>query len=130
MSATYPELLVEIRPKVIDTWEEYQVIHARYGDLFRKKKRTRQEEELKRLLGLLIQDYDRRNKSGEDEQSTPAEMLEYLMEDRGKSRKDMEAIFGTRSHVSEALSGKRSISAAQARKLGEMFGLPPGTFIR
>jgi len=38
-------------------------------------------------------------------------------------------VFGQRSHVYEALQGKRPISAEQARKLARMFSVKPGVFI-
>jgi plasmid maintenance system antidote protein VapI len=38
-------------------------------------------------------------------------------------------VFGQRSHVTEAINGKRPISATQARKLGEMFSVQPGLFL-
>jgi antitoxin component HigA of HigAB toxin-antitoxin module len=38
-------------------------------------------------------------------------------------------IFGQRSHVNEALNGKRPISATQARKLGKVFKVDAGLFL-
>jgi antitoxin component HigA of HigAB toxin-antitoxin module len=38
-------------------------------------------------------------------------------------------IFGQRSHVHEALNGKRPISAAQARRLGMLFNVDAGLFL-
>jgi antitoxin component HigA of HigAB toxin-antitoxin module len=79
-------------------------------------------------LGLLIQDYDRRHGLPPDD-STPAERLEFLLEHSGKAPADLLPVFGQRSHVNEALTGKRNISAAQARKLGQLFHVAPGLFI-
>jgi antitoxin component HigA of HigAB toxin-antitoxin module len=42
---------------------------------------------------------------------------------------DLLLIFGQRSHVHEALTGKRSISAPQARKLGQLFRVEAGLFL-
>ena len=42
---------------------------------------------------------------------------------------DLLLTFGQRSHVNEALNGKRKISAEQARKLGQLFSVKPGLFI-
>ena len=47
----------------------------------------------------------------------------------GKAPADLLPVFGQRSHVNEALTGKRNISAAQARKLGQLFHVAPGLFI-
>jgi HTH-type transcriptional regulator / antitoxin HigA len=128
-SATYEELLSETVPQVIETYKQYERIGDRFGDLIGKgRKRTPEETKLMRLLGLLIEDYDRRHGMPPDD-STPAERLQFLMEHSGKRAADLLPVFGQRSHVNEAINGKRPISAAQARKLGELFSTEPGLFI-
>jgi HTH-type transcriptional regulator / antitoxin HigA len=128
MSATYQELLLEVLPEAIETEAQYEAATRHLSELLRKQKLTAGEAKLESLLAALVRDYDQRHAMPSDD-STPAEMLEFLLEHSGKTRKDLEAIFGTRSHVSEALNGKRSISAEQARKLGVMFRVKPGLFI-
>jgi antitoxin component HigA of HigAB toxin-antitoxin module len=39
------------------------------------------------------------------------------------------SVFGQRSHVSEALSGKRKVSVEQARKLAKLFSVKPSVFL-
>jgi HTH-type transcriptional regulator / antitoxin HigA len=130
MPATYEELLLKAVPEVIETDEQYQTVMERFAPLFDKgrKGRTEEEEKLYRLLGLLIQDYDRRH-ALPPTNDTPAEKLQYLLEISAKTPADLIPIFGQKSHVSEALKGKRPISADQARKLGKLFKLDPGYFI-
>jgi HTH-type transcriptional regulator/antitoxin HigA len=95
----------------------------------KQRSRTPEETKLMRLLGILIQDYDRRN-ALPPEKSTPAELLQFLVEHSGRSAAELlSPVFGQRSHVSEALSGKRAISAPQARKLGALFRVSPGLFL-
>ena len=48
-------------------------------------------------------------------------MLAFFMEQRGLSQKDLWPVLGSKSHVSEILSGKPSISKAQAKKLSALF---------
>ena len=128
-SATYEKLLVETLPQVIETEKQYREIGDRLGDLVGKgRSRTRDETRLMRLLGLLIEDYDRRH-GMPDKEDTPAEKLQFLIEHSGKTSADLLPIFGQRSHVSEALSGKRTISADQARALGKLFSVKPGLFL-
>jgi HTH-type transcriptional regulator/antitoxin HigA len=128
-TATYEELLIKTVPQVIETDKQYREIAARFGDLISKgHRRTRDETRLMRLLALLVEDYDRRNALPPDD-STPAEILSFLMEHSGKKPADLLPIFGQRSHVNEALTGKRKISAEQARKLGKMFSVKPGLFL-
>ena len=62
--------------------------------------------------------------------SQPHKLLQFLVEHSGKKADELlKPIFGQRSHVSEALNGKRPISADQARKLGRLFSVDPGLFI-
>ena len=56
-------------------------------------------------------------------------MLAYLMETSGRTTKDLLTVFGTRGRVSEALSGKRSISKEQAKKLAKLFKVTADLFI-
>jgi antitoxin component HigA of HigAB toxin-antitoxin module len=87
-----------------------------------------EETRLPRLLALLVEDYDRRNSLPPDS-GTPAEKLQFLLQHSGKTALDLQPVFGQRSHVHEALRGKRSISAPQARKLDRLFRVSPGLFL-
>ncbi len=127
-SATYQQLLRETLPQVIETDEQYQQIGARLGDLVGKgRSRTPDETKIMRLLALLVEDYDRRHAMPPD-YSTAAERLQFLMEHSGKTPADLLPVFGQRSHVNEALNGKRPIGAQHARKLGKLFRVDPGLF--
>ena len=130
MTATaYEALLCEIRPEVIETDEQYEAVAARLAELVRKgPRRTVAESRLMRLLGVLVEDYDRRHALPPAE-STPADRLKYLLETSGRTPADLLRVFGQRSHVHEALKGTRPISAAQACKLATMFRVKPGLFI-
>ena len=128
-TATYGELLAELAPSIIETEKQYFQLLPKLGDLVGKgRKRTAEETKLMRLLSLLIEDYDGKH-AEPAESSTPAERLRYLLEVSGKAPADLLPVFGQRSHVNEALNGKRSVSAAQARKLGSLFRLNPGYFL-
>ncbi|MGH9842477.1 MAG: helix-turn-helix domain-containing protein [Blastocatellia bacterium] len=59
----------------------------------------------------------------------PHEILQALMEEHALRQADLLDVFGSRSRVSEAVSGKRAISKEQAKKLGERFCLSPAAFI-
>jgi antitoxin component HigA of HigAB toxin-antitoxin module len=128
-TATYEELLTETAPQVIETEARYRQIVRRLGDLAGKgRARSAEETKLLRLLALLVGDYDRRSALPPDN-STPAERLQFLLEHSGKTAADLRPVFGQRSHVYEALTGKRGISAPQARKLSQLFRVSPGVFL-
>jgi HTH-type transcriptional regulator/antitoxin HigA len=125
----YAQLLNEVLPQIIETDEQYKEIGDRLGDLIGKgKRRTAAETKLMRLLSLVVEDYDRRHDMPPDD-STPAERLQFLLEHSGKTQADLLPVFGQPSHVSEAVHGKRPISASQARKLGGIFSVEPGLFV-
>jgi HTH-type transcriptional regulator/antitoxin HigA len=125
----YAELLLETEPQIIENREQYDAIHGRVGALICVgRSRTPDETKLLRLLSLLIRDYDQRHSMPPDN-STPAERLQYLLEVSSKKPADLLPVFGQRSHLNEALTGKRPVSATQARKLGEIFHLKPGYFL-
>jgi HTH-type transcriptional regulator/antitoxin HigA len=126
--ATY-EQLAETLPARINDEEQYDSIGARFAELLTSLRRTQAEDRLMDLLGILIADYDRRNAMPPDD-STPAELLQFLIEHSGKTTADLALVFGTRSHVNEALNGRRPISADQARRLGKLFNVRPGRFVR
>ncbi|MGA3204193.1 MAG: transcriptional regulator [Bryobacteraceae bacterium] len=126
--SAYEQLLVGVLPARIETDAQYDTIRTRFGDLLRQARRSKAEERLMDLLGVLIEDFDRRNSLPPDD-GTPAERLRFLMEHSARSSSDLLPVFGQRSHVNEALNGKRPISIEQARRLGKMFSMSPGLFI-
>lgn len=128
-ATTYERMLSEVRPEVIETGERYDDISLRLAGLVRKgNRRTAGETRLMKLLAVLVEDYDRRHSLPLDE-SSPAEKLQYLLEITGKPAAALIPIFGQRSHVHEALTGKRRISIEQARNLGALFSVKPGLFV-
>jgi HTH-type transcriptional regulator/antitoxin HigA len=128
-TATYEELLAAAVPQVIETETQYRQVSRHLADLVGKgRTRSAEETKLLRLLAVLVEDYDRRH-ALPDDQSTPAEKLKFLLAHSGKTAADLQSVFGQRSHVHEALSGKRSISVLQARKLAQLFSVSPGLFL-
>jgi HTH-type transcriptional regulator/antitoxin HigA len=125
----YAALLRETRTEVIETGEQYDAVAARLAELVRRGgRRTADEARLMRLLAVLVEDYDRRHALPPGK-STPDQRLKYLLEESGRTPADLLQVFGQRSHVNEALNGKRPISAEQARKLSAIFSVKPGVFI-
>jgi HTH-type transcriptional regulator/antitoxin HigA len=51
------------------------------------------------------------------------------MLERGLKPKDMLDVFGSKEITSEVINGKRSISKAQAKALGEFFHVSPALFL-
>jgi HTH-type transcriptional regulator/antitoxin HigA len=60
----------------------------------------------------------------------PIEMIEYAMEQRGLTRKDLEAAIGSRARVSEILNRRRHLTLTMAWRLHHAFGIPAESLIK
>ena len=60
----------------------------------------------------------------------PVEALEYYMESRGLTRRDLEPYIGSRARVSEVLNHRRPLSLGMIRKLNAGLGIPAEVLIR
>jgi HTH-type transcriptional regulator/antitoxin HigA len=60
----------------------------------------------------------------------PVAAIEFCMEQRGLTRKDLEPMVGGRSRVSEVLSGKRRLSLSMIRNLHRGLGIPAEVLLR
>lgn len=122
----------EIIPKIIETNLEYEQFLAVTENLLSKRQhRTKAENDLFHLLVKLIRDYEEKAYSIQDWiQTKPYEFLQHLMEAREIKQVDLVGIVSpSRGVVSAIVNGKREISKAQAKKLGEYFNISPAAFI-
>jgi HTH-type transcriptional regulator/antitoxin HigA len=125
----YLRLANRIVVKAIETQEEYDHMVAAVEQLIDKGEDQLSPEEgaLLETMAILVQAYDDRNHPLPA--IAPNEMLVYLMETSGRTTKHLLPVFGTRGRVSEVLSGKRSISKEQAKKLASLFKVAVDLFI-
>jgi len=108
MNVAYSRLLTKFSPKVIRTEkanEEYT--EALYELDQRDATLTHAEKELAELLTLLIEYFE--SKRYALPRAKPAEVPRFLIEQHGLKQKDLADVFGTRSIVSEVLSGRRKL---------------------
>jgi HTH-type transcriptional regulator/antitoxin HigA len=124
--ATYSKLLAEIAPRAIETQEEYDRLLAVAERLTFAKNLTPEERALYKLLVTLIEVYETENYPIESE---PHEILQHVMESSGTRQADLVGIIGSSGVVSEVVNGKRAISKAQAKALGDYFKISPSLFI-
>jgi HTH-type transcriptional regulator / antitoxin HigA len=130
----YIDLLNQDRiiPKIIETKEEYEHFLAVAERLISKKQtRTAEETILFRLLVKLIKDYEQEVYALKQwSQTPPHELLQHLMEARGMKQVDLIGVISpSKGLVSSIVNGKREISKAQAKKLGEIFNISASAFI-
>ena len=125
--AAYRNLLAEVAPKAIETEEEYDRVLEVAERLTFAKNRTLEERALHKLLVTLIEAYEAQNYPRE--QAAPHEILQHIMESSGTRQADLVGVIGSSGVVSEVVNGKRSISKAQAKALGDYFKVSPTLFI-
>jgi HTH-type transcriptional regulator / antitoxin HigA len=63
------------------------------------------------------------------EPDDPASVLEYILQTRSLSRKDLIPYLGSKERVSEVLNGKRSLSLSMIRRLHAGLGIPADLLI-
>lgn len=121
----------DISPKVIETEEEYDRFLVVAEKLMHKRlDRTIEETALLMLVVKLIEDYESiHHNLDEWGKSTPTEILRHIMAASGTRNVDLIGIIGSSGVVSEMVNGKRNISLAQAKNLGEFFKISPTLFI-
>ena len=122
----------EIAPKVIETEAEYNRFLAIAERLIAKRQnRSAEETTLLKLLVRLIKDYEEEVFDLENwSKTSPHELLQFLMDARGIKQVDLVGVLSDSSGlVSSIVNGKRAVSKAQARKLGDFFNIEPSVFI-
>jgi HTH-type transcriptional regulator / antitoxin HigA len=121
----------DISPKVIETEDEYDRFLVVAEKLMHKRlDRTIEETALLMLVVKLIEDYESiYHNLDEWGKSTPTEILRHIMAASGTRNVDLIGIIGSSGVVSEVVNGKRNISLAQAKNLGEFFKISPTLFI-
>jgi HTH-type transcriptional regulator/antitoxin HigA len=127
MNVEYSRLLTKFSPKVIRTEKANEEYTAALYELDQRDATlTRAEKKLAELLTLLIEDFE--SKRYVLPRAKPVEVLRFLMEQHGLKQKDLADVFGTRSIVSEVLSGKRKLNREHIRRLSERFHVSPEVF--
>ncbi len=88
---------------------------------------TREADDLE-LLALLVEAYERRETPLPP--PDPIEALRFRMEQHGLSQRDLVQYIGSRSKVSEVLSGKRALTLPMIRALHAGLGIPATSLLQ
>ncbi len=123
----YRKLLAKSLPRPIRSEAEHRRLTALLLELDEREYPTPEEEALAEVLTVLIEDYEERRYPLPS--VSPNEALTSLMEDRGLKHKDIWPVIGNKGATTEILSGRRSISKAQAKRLAEFFRVPLELFV-
>lgn len=124
----YAQLLSTVKPKVIETEAENEFYLAEVSKLMQTGETlSPAQERLLRLLVSLIENFE--DQHYQLTSATPLEILTELISEKGLKQKDLLPVFGSQGIASEVLNGKRSISKAQAKALGEFLKVSPALFL-
>jgi HTH-type transcriptional regulator/antitoxin HigA len=110
-----------MKAKVIKTKSEYETALARIEKLMDAKRNTPQGDELE-LLSLLVHDYE--DRVYPIAKPDPVAAIRFRMEQQGLEPKDLVPFLGSRSRVSEVLSGRRRLSLKMIRSLVSGLRIP------
>jgi HTH-type transcriptional regulator / antitoxin HigA len=86
------------------------------------------EAERLELISVLVADYE--DRYHEIEAPDPISFLQFVMESRGLTRKDLEPFIGSRARVAEVLNRKRVLSMEMVRRLTSGLDLPAHVLIQ
>ncbi len=116
---------MEIRP--IRTQTDYQAALREIELLFAAAENTPEYDRLD-ILSTLVEAYEETHFP--IELPDPIEAIQYYMDTRGWSRRDLETCLGSRARVSEVLSRKRTLTLEMIRKLNQELRIPAEILIQ
>src|SRR5438034_112536 len=116
---------VAVRP--IKSEVDYRAALAQIDDLIDTPEDS-PDAELLEVLSVLVADYE--DKYHAIEAPDPISFLEFVMESRGLTRKDLEPYIGSRSRVAEIMNRKRGLSMDMVRRLNKGLDLPAEVLIQ
>jgi HTH-type transcriptional regulator / antitoxin HigA len=116
---------MEIRP--IRTQTDYQAALREIELLFDAAENTPEYDRLD-ILSTLVEAYEKTHFP--IELPDPIEAIQYYMDTRGWSRRDLETCLGSRARVSEVLSRKRTLTLEMIRKLNQELRIPAEILIQ
>lgn len=106
---------------ILKTKKDYNKALARLEELFDARKYSKHSDELE-LLSLLIDHYESRHFPIDP--PDPVEAIRLRMEELGVKQKDLAAVLGLKSRVSEILNRKRKLTLDMIRKIHIALDIP------
>ena len=125
--SVYAKLLAKSLPRPIRNDAEHARLTEILLELDEREDLSPEEEAIAEVLTLLIEHYEEKYRPLPC--VSPNESLKALMEERGFKHKDIWPVLGNKGAATEVLSGGRSISKAQAKRLAEFLNVPVDLFI-
>ncbi len=106
---------------ILKTKKDYNKALTRLEELFDARKYSKHSDELE-LVSLLIDHYESRHFPVDP--PDPVEAIKLRMEELGVKQKDLAAVLGLKSRVSEILNRKRKLTLDMIRKIHIALDIP------
>ncbi len=124
----YSQLVADVKPKVIETEDEYAQFLAVAERLTFKQNQTPEESALYDLVTMLVEAYELEHYP--IDRASPSEVLQHIIESSGINRTELADIFGSSELVAQVLAGTKSIEPDRAQVLANRFKLSPKIFLQ
>ena len=118
-------MAAEVRP--VRSEADYEAAMAEIERLWGAKSGTPEGDRLD-VLATLVDAYE--SEHDPIDPPDPIEAIKFRMDQQGLTRRDLEAILGTRARVAEVLNRKRDLSIGMIRRLHERLGISAEVLIR
>ena len=125
-SKKYRNLLAAKCPREITSDEQNEAYLQELEALSFAEDQTPEEKEYCKMLAAFIESWERRYRP--ERSLSPIDSLKVLMDNRGLKQSDLVPVIGSKSHISEILSGQRELSKAHIQKLSQFFRVSPEVF--
>lgn len=107
--------------KVITSKKDYRLALKAIEELWDAKPGSEAHDSLE-VLALLVEDYEKRTFPMEE--PDPVAAIRFRLDQSGMEQKDLVAILGSRSRVSEIMNHKRRLTLEMIRKLFDELHIP------
>ena len=123
----YGQLVAAVKPKVIETEDEYEQFLAVAEQLTFTQNQTPEESALYDLVTKLVETYETEHYP--IDRASPAEVLQHIIESSGIDTTELVKIFGCSEAVTQILAGEIAIDPDRAKALADRFKLAPSIFL-
>ena len=113
--------------RTLKTETDYKEALAEIDGIFDAEPNTPEADRLD-ILALLVEAYEEQHYPVPS--PDPVAALEYYMDSRGLTRRDLEPYLGSRARVAEVLNRKRSLSIDMIRRLHQGLGISADILIQ
>jgi len=128
MPGRFNDLVAMLPPRAIHDDIEYRNVLETVNAVMARPKLTKGQREYVETWAVLIEAYEQEHHAIDDD-ATPVEALQYLLDEAGMNASDLGRLLGNRSLGSAILNGRRELSKAHIRTLANHFKVEPGLFV-